>query len=274
MNEANRNLVLRVISAAVLAPPVVLLIFWRRPEGTALLVHLACALALVEFYGITLKDRPAWLRGLGVLLGVGVSATMVWAPKPELLNAALVGSMLVLALAQLVHLGDSRTAGSSLALLVMGLLYVPLLLTPLALLKKFPDGASWIVLVLTITWFADTGAYFAGRALGRHKLYPAVSPGKTVEGAVGGLLASFGAAALAKAWYLPSLSWLDAAAISLPASALGQAGDLVESMLKRAYQVKDSGRLIPGHGGLLDRIDALLFCAPYVYLYARYVIYR
>jgi phosphatidate cytidylyltransferase len=172
-----------------------------------------------------------------------------------------------------VRFTDIRAAAVCSALWLFGILYVPLLLTPLALLKRMPEGGDWVLLVLTVTFFCDTGAYFVGRTLGRHKLYPAVSPGKTVEGAIGGLATAFGAAALARLWYMPQLSWIDGALIAIPGAMLGQVGDLVESMIKRAYQVKDSGWIIPGHGGLLDRIDALLFVCAYTYLYARYAFF-
>jgi phosphatidate cytidylyltransferase len=122
--------------------------------------------------------------------------------------------------------------------------------------------------VLMTAFFGDTLAYFAGRAFGKTKLYPAISPGKTRAGAVGGMAGSFLAAALANLWFFKDLGWGHGAAITLVGSALGQSGDLVESMLKRSCGVKDSGKLLPGHGGMLDRIDAVLLIAPWVYLYA------
>jgi len=266
MNAANRNLLVRVISALVLAPPLVLLILWERPEGVALIINFAVGLALGELYWITLRDDPLWMRALGLLGGVGLSAVIVWISRPGAVLATLVLLTLLITVVQLFWHRDVTRATTQAAQYVFGLLYVAVLLSCLALLKRQPRGAEWVILVLTITWFSDTGAYAAGRALGRHKLYPAISPGKTIEGAVGGLLAAFAAAALAKLWYLPQLSWLGALLLAIPGGALGQLGDLVESMIKRGYGVKDSGKAIPGHGGLLDRIDALLFVAPYVYL--------
>jgi phosphatidate cytidylyltransferase len=127
---------------------------------------------------------------------------------------------------------------------------------------------------LVVMWLGDTGAYFAGRFLGKAKLYPAVSPKKTRAGAVGGLVGSFAAAALMKVIWeeVPSgghcpFSWLDIALLAIPGAALGQMGDLAESLLKRSTGVKDSGSILPGHGGILDRIDAVLFFAPYMHLY-------
>ena len=167
-----------------------------------------------------------------------------------------------------------ETVAQRVASMLMGVLYVGLLLTFLALLKKRGvDGGAWVYITLTCTWFSDTGAYFAGRFIGPLwpvKLYESVSPKKTVIGAAGGLAFSFGALALAKLWYLPSLSWADCALVAVPANLLAQTGDLCESLLKRSVGVKDSGNLLPGHGGMLDRIDALLFVVPYIYCYARW----
>jgi len=180
---------------------------------------------------------------------------------------------LALSLAQLFFHRDIKTATSHAGLMLFGLLYVPLLLTSLALIKRFPShGAEWIVLAMATTWVADTGAYGVGRAIGKRKLYPAISPKKSIEGAVGGVFFATLAGVVAKLWFLPVLTWVDVVLICVPGSILGMTGDLVESMIKRGYGVKDSGKAIPGHGGLLDRIDALLFVAPYVYVYAHYVV--
>ncbi|HEX4384045.1 MAG TPA: phosphatidate cytidylyltransferase, partial [Myxococcales bacterium] len=119
------------------------------------------------------------------------------------------------------------------------------------------------------TWANDTGAYFAGRAFGKHKLYPRISPSKTWEGAIGGTLSSIVGACVVQRFFLPALSLHGAIVIGAGAAILGPLGDLSESMLKRAYGAKDSGKLLPGHGGLLDRLDALLFNAPFVLLCAR-----
>lgn len=271
MKEANRNLVLRVISAVVLIPVLLLVVLWPRPWPMAIAVHVAVVIGMTEFYWIALKDDPVWMRVVGVVLGLVVSLTMYWCPRADALPAALILVTLVASLLHLVHFGDLATAASRTSLMIFGLLYVAVMLTPLALLKRLPEGQDWIFLALTVTWFSDTGAYFSGRALGKHKLYPAISPGKSIEGAIGGLISSVGAAVLAKLWYMPQLSWIDGILIAVVGGALGQAGDLVESMIKRGYQVKDSGWILPGHGGLLDRIDAVLFTVPYVYLYVTYV---
>lgn len=271
MTEANRNLILRLLSAAVLAPLLVVAIAWPRPLPLEVVVHIAVVIGLAELYWMVLRGDPVWMRICGVALGLGISLTVAWCPVPGALLAALVIATLAAAVLHLVRFGDLQTSGARTGLMVFGFIYVPLLLTPLILLRRLPGGSAWVFLTLTLTFFSDTGAYFAGRFLGRRKLYPAVSPKKTLEGALGGLLFAFGAGALARLWYMPQLGWGDALAVTLPGAALAMAGDLVESLIKRSEGIKDSGRLIPGHGGLLDRIDALLFSAPWVYLYAAHI---
>jgi phosphatidate cytidylyltransferase len=127
------------------------------------------------------------------------------------------------------------------------------------------------VLAFVVTWANDTFAYFAGMLFGRHKLYEKVSPKKTWEGFAGGALGSVAGALVVRSTLLPELPVPMAVLLGAGAALLGPMGDFTESLLKRAAGVKDSGRLIPGHGGLLDRIDALLFVVPWVYLFVRWL---
>jgi len=127
------------------------------------------------------------------------------------------------------------------------------------------------VFVLVVVWAGDTGAYFAGRFLGKHKLYEAVSPKKTIEGAIGGLAAAVLGAIVGHYFYLRSLPLVHAIVLAVLAGGLGQAGDLSESMIKRSFNVKDSGGIVPGHGGILDRVDALMVTASFTYVYVLFV---
>jgi phosphatidate cytidylyltransferase len=135
-------------------------------------------------------------------------------------------------------------------------------------------GPGYVVVTFMFAWFSDTGGYFAGRFLGKRKLYEAVSPKKTVEGAIGGLAGSVFGALLAHFWFLPSLSLAAGIPLALVAGALGQAGDLGESLLKRSFGVKDSGAIVPGHGGVLDRIDALMLTSAVTFLYTLWFVPR
>src|SRR5205807_8527333 len=140
---------------------------------------------------------------------------------------------------------------------VLGAVYPGILMAMVVRLRQLPDGVAWLLLTLVVTWLNDTGAYFAGRAFGRRKLLPRISPSKTWEGAIGGAAGSILGALVVQHFWLPALPAWGAAAIGAGAAVLGPLGDLSESMLKRAFGRKDSGRLLPGHGGLLDRVDSL-----------------
>jgi len=157
---------------------------------------------------------------------------------------------------------------------VFGLIYIPFFMSFIVLLY---DGGSiagihWIFLLLLIVVAGDTGAYFTGRFLGRRKLCPSVSPKKTIEGAVGGLLCSVVFAIAYKLIFMPELSLFGTFLLASVTGMVGQAGDLFESEFKRVSGVKDSGGLLPGHGGMLDRIDALLLAAPTAYLLKEYLL--
>ena len=146
-----------------------------------------------------------------------------------------------------------------------GYLYISLCSAHLVLLMTLPLGRAWLLLLTAITAASDTAAFYTGSKFGRHKLCPAISPGKTWEGFAGGLAGSLAAALLVRHFFLPGQSLLWMCFIALLLASLGAAGDLSESMIKRAFGVKDSGSLLPGHGGLLDRIDSLLLTAPALY---------
>ena len=150
-----------------------------------------------------------------------------------------------------------------------GPLFVGAPLSMLAVMRRdlLEAGPGYVVMSIMFAWFGDTGGYFAGRFLGKHKLYEAVSPKKTVEGAIGGLGGSVIGALMAHFWFLPSLPLVSGVILALVAGALGQAGDLGESLLKRSFGVKDSGAIVPGHGGILDRVDALMVTAAVTFLY-------
>lgn len=144
---------------------------------------------------------------------------------------------------------------------------VPLVLLAVVRRDDLRDGPTFVVMALAFAWAADTGGYFGGRFFGRHKLYEAVSPKKTVEGAIGGLAAAALSAVIIQVLLKPLMPLWHTVVLSLVAGALGQAGDLGESLIKRSVGVKDSGAIVPGHGGILDRVDALLLTSSCVYLY-------
>lgn len=268
------NLVLRLLTAVALVPLLIAAIEWKQPYGVLAWVLLAQVTGLREWMNMTLPKEPVAGRALGVVFGVAYGATLAFCPHHGAALLGLCGLTIAGFLYFLFRHGAIDTVATRASLWLAGVLYAGVLIVPLALFKM-PNGPSgggaWIYLCLTSAWFSDTFAYFAGRFLGPfipNKLWPAVSPKKTWIGSIGGLVGSLVALAVAKLWYLPQLGWIDVCAIAIPANILGQLGDLAESLIKRSVGVKDSGVLLPGHGGMLDRIDALLFVVPFVYGYA------
>lgn len=148
-----------------------------------------------------------------------------------------------------------------------GLLYVGFFLSHLVLIRGLASGSAWVFFLLFVIFLGDTSAFYVGKNYGRHSLYRKVSPGKTVEGAIAGFAASLLGALFFWAFFLRPFSFVHCVVLALGMSALGQAGDLCESMIKRSAGVKDSGSILPGHGGMLDRIDGLFFASPFLYYY-------
>jgi phosphatidate cytidylyltransferase len=267
------NLTVRLATAAV-ATPLILLILYRGPAwGFYLLVFPAVVIGTWELFTMThAGDRVAQV--LGALLGAIASLAMYYGSHDaRVVITLLIALPLLGPFITLVRLGSIETAALRAFAMGFGPLFVAVPLTLLALLRSDmgSDGASYVVMTMMFAWWGDTGGYFAGRFLGKHKLYPAVSPKKTVEGSIGGLGGSVLGALCAHFWYLPSIPLVNAVVLALVAGALGQAGDLSESLIKRSTGVKDSGQIVPGHGGILDRVDALIVTSTIVFLYTLWI---
>ncbi len=272
--KANANLAVRVATACVGAPLILALLYKGAPWGFYVLVMPATLIAAWEFFGMTHPgDRPSQVAGMVATAAVSV-ATYVAGGDARIFATLLVVVPLWGPLLTLWRLGDMKTAALRACAMSFGPLYMGVPLTLLAVLRRDlgAEGPGYVVLAIMFAWFGDTGGYFAGRFLGRHKLYEAVSPKKTVEGSLGGLAGSVFGVLLAHFWFLPSLSLAHGVILALVAGALGQAGDLGESVLKRSTGVKDSGAIVPGHGGMLDRVDALLVTSAVVFLYSIWVL--
>jgi phosphatidate cytidylyltransferase len=272
--EKNRNLLLRVGTAVVLLPAVLWLL-WKGDLPFALLICVASAACAFE-----LNHLPVQGQGLPVS-GAALASTGAAFLIPLLHHGPLSFLSVEMVLAALVALAcvdalffeeEITLAPRRVGLAVMGAVYCGVMLSALVRLRQLDHGAIWIFLALAVTWANDTGGYFAGRAFGKTKLYPRISPSKTVEGAIGGAAFSIFWGVLVFKLGLPALPLWGGAVIGAGASVLGPLGDLSESAMKRAYGAKDSGKLLPGHGGMLDRLDALIFTAPFVLLCARWLL--
>lgn len=256
------------MTAVVALPLLILLVFKGGEFPFACFIALVSALGLAEFYRMALPDRKVE-SCLACVIGAVITLVPLYASAH--LFPLLTALILLTAAVLLFRFNDIRRAATEWALLAAGFLYVPLLLSQLLLVRSEPHGVSWILLMLVIVMSGDSAAYYVGSTLGRHRLYPEVSPKKSVEGALGGLGGSILGAFIAKQLFFPQLGSMDCVATALLLGVLGQMGDLFESLLKRSCGVKDSGVIVPGHGGILDRLDSILFAAPAAYWYSHYI---
>ena len=249
------------------------LLFLGPAWGFFLLVLVAAAIAADELFRMT-HPGDAVARAVGIVTTLGTAVSLyLWGSDPRALMTVLFVVPLLGLMVPLWRLGEIPTAALRTFAGVTGPLYLGGLLTALALLRRDAGavGPHYVFMCLTFAWLADTGGYFFGRFLGKRKLYEAVSPKKTRAGFVGALLGAEVGGLLGHFFYLRSIPLTHVVLLALLAGALGQCGDLVESLLKRSTGIKDSGSIVPGHGGMLDRIDALIIVAPLVYLYVLWV---
>jgi phosphatidate cytidylyltransferase len=248
----------RIATGVVLAP----LAIWLVVEGPA--AALIAALAIV-FGGCVLEvvAMAAPDHRMDRWLGAALGAAIVWTaadPTSPLFRYACAAGVIAPGLWVLLRIDPIEAAGKRLLGLWGGLFYIG---TTGAFTVALASDRAALMIGLFIIWAGDTGAYFAGRSFGKHKLYPLVSPKKTIEGSVGGIFGSVGGALLGWLWLAPDRTMWVIVVIAVVGSVIGAAGDLVESALKRAAGVKDSGAILPGHGGFFDRLDGFIFAAPF-----------
>ena len=261
----------RVLTALVLLPFFIFALWASNPYYWIGWVVAGTLLGLREFYALAERVgcRPdRWL-------GYATALIVLFAFQQQ--NAFLIVGSLLLLLALTLALSlftaeRFETVLIESAVTVAGVLYIAVALGFLILLRvsvEATTAARLLSLFFLIIFAGDTAAYYVGRARGRRKLAPRVSPGKTIEGAIAGMLGSGLAALGGKFWFFRDLPIEHALTLALVLNAIGQIGDLIESMLKRGAKVKDAGQLLPGHGGILDRADSILLNAPIIYIYSR-----
>ena len=268
----NRNLLVRAISGFTLLP-VVLFLIWKGSWWAGGLLAVAAAVNTFEYYNMVWKRAGGPLSILGIALSGVLPLLPLLAPhRPWEAAFWLLASFMMAAWALVLMRGPHEDAPTRVSHLVTGVLYGGSGMAAMAAVRIIPhDGLAFAVAAMTITWGNDTAAYFAGRFFGKRKLAPTVSPNKTWEGFFGGMAGSVGGMFIARGFFFPQLTVLDCLVLGLGGSILGPLGDLCESLIKRTYKVKDSGRSIPGHGGFLDRLDAMLFNALWVFLYVEFL---
>ena len=274
----------RLITAAIGLPILIASIILPRwfPDAVwvfVVLAGVAFAAGLFEFYSLTKKLELKADASIGYLGAAALFVGFVFdAPTkaPELLLITLVVTTLILLITQMFRFrADFSKMLTGTGVTLFGVVYVVFLGGFLVAVRtgcETTPGLSTDLLAyfFLVSFGSDAGAYFAGRALGKHKLAPAISPGKTVEGLIGGIVTSAALAALATWWFFPELPYQYSIPLAIVLALLGVLGDLVESAMKRGAGTKDAAAILPGHGGFLDRLDSLLFGAPILYYFAKF----
>lgn len=272
MNTAH---VKRWLTSIVALPFLIMLIYKGKPLLFAIFICIISLIALWEYFRIVLPHTGKSISGPIPLLAFITGPAIILISYQEalaLVPCLLSFHLIITGLIAFTQFKTDQSASEIVAKQIQGVVYVPLLLSYLVLLRNSAEGVTWIFFLLFIVFFSDIGAYYVGSWFGRHKLCPAISPGKTIEGAIGGLATSVGIGLTFRYFFLDQLPLGLCMLLFLCIGIAAPLGDLFESFLKRTGGIKDSGTILPGHGGLLDRIDALLFTAPVVYFFKEYML--
>lgn len=254
-------------ATGVIAVPILFLTIAYGSETIfALLIIIATLVGVAEYnrmvFGTGLLREKVEMLAVALLILIAAAAG-----DRVLLVAILSFAVMAILMLNLLRIREEGLDMIRVGKVILGVMYVPLLMSHFILIRQEPAGIRWIFFILVLAFSGDIAAYYVGKGLGRRKLLPDVSPGKTVEGTIGLVVGSITGCILFRQLFFPMLPVLHTVILGLVGSVAGQLGDLCESALKRAAGVKDSGTLLPGHGGILDRLDCLMFITPFVYYY-------
>lgn len=259
-------------ATGVIAVPILIGIIAYGTEALfALLIAFATLVGMAEYnrmaFGTGFRREKLETLAVAALILLAASAG-----DRMLLMAILSLAVMAILMLNLLRIDagtlDMVPAGKA----IMGIMYIPLLMCHFILIRQTSAGVLWVFFILVLAFSGDIAAYYVGRGLGKRKLLPSVSPGKTVEGTLGLIAGSIVGVLIFRQWCFPLLPVPHAVILGLVGSVVGQLGDLCESALKRAAGVKDSGMVLPGHGGILDRLDCLMFITPFVYYYQVFIL--
>jgi len=272
VGKDRRTFIKRAVSAAIAIPVVAAVVWFGAPWTTILAVAWSIG-AVLEFYTLV-----KYSKGLSPLVFPGIVLVLLFVISPHLENvftsanisftSLLLTAAVMLPLAFLLGRRGKENAFANWAWTVAGVLYIGWLMSYLVALRAFDNGAAWVYLALLCTFASDICAYLVGRTFGRHKMAPYISPGKTWEGAVGGVAGAIIVSVVVILLFGLPVTWWGAIILGALISVIGQVGDLVKSLFKRNVEVKDSGNFLPGHGGFLDRMDSIAFAGVTVYYFA------
>lgn len=264
----------RIITGITAFSLLSLLIIKGTPLMFAIFIGAASLIALVEYYQIVFSDQKQTIFSPITVWGALAGVMIIGAAYLQLFQIIfllLIFNLMGAAILSMPLYKKGPDALNVVEKVVQGVIYIPASLCLIVLLRGAPEGVAWIFFLLFMVFAGDTGALYAGKFFGKHKLSPSISPGKTIEGSIGGLIFSMIIGYIFVCLFLPHLNTPSIFLLFVVVNFFAQAGDFFESQLKRTGNIKDSGNMLPGHGGILDRIDALLFATPVAYLFKEFV---
>ena len=273
MAELMNNLYLkRWLTGLILAAVIFVIIIFGSALALAAVIALFAVGGVWEYNNIVFGEKGFRSEKIeGMIFAAVIPLAMLYGDGRFAI--AVVASCILIAF--IVFLGSAKEEKidvTAVAKVIFGLMYIPFLISHFVLLRKLDNGVLWVIFVLVLAFAGDITALYVGKYFGKHKLIPAVSPGKTIEGTIGLFAGSTVACVIYGYFVFPQVSLIALAVLAFVGSIVGQLGDLSESAIKRNYGLKDASSLLPGHGGLLDRMDCLMFISPFVYYYRIYVI--
>jgi len=261
----------RWITAVAVVPLLFAAIYFGSNLVFAIIVVVLIAGGIAEFNTMVFAKGDYLAKGTGLVVGLFVPAAAFFG-NGELMYAAMTFGVIIIFLLYLYTIRERSLDLAVLAKVVFGFIYIPTMLSHIILIRASADGLAWVFFIIILAFSGDVSAFYIGKTFGTRKLMPTVSAGKTVEGTLGLVAGSVAGCVIFKFLFLQNLTLVHAVMLGFLGGTLGQLGDLCESTIKRASMVKDSGFLFPGHGGVLDRLDSLIFIIPFVYYYRLFVV--
>lgn len=261
----------RWLTGLILAGMIFVIIVFTAPVVLTLVIAIFAVGGIWEYSNIVLDKGISLEKIEGAVIAAVIPFLFLWG-NSQLILAVLVFSILIIFILFLGSIKENKFDIMSVAKVIFGIMYIPFLISHFILLRVIDQGVMWVLFVLVLAFAGDITALYIGKYFGKHKLILLISPGKTVEGTIGLVFGSTIACLIFGYFIFPQISLIKIGILAFTGSIIGQLGDLCESAIKRNYGLKDASSILPGHGGLLDRMDCLLFIVPFVYYYRIYVI--
>lgn len=279
----------RLLIAAIFIP----IVFWILLKAEVIFLLGVCfviAMSLFEFYRMIENKDVKVYKKTGILIGIAIPVSYYIAytskfPKYEKMMVFGVVAIIIILMTREILSGEIKEAIRKISYTLFGILYISLLFTHAIFMKQlsndmvtifgfqFEAGRVWVLTAFLLVWASDSIAYFVGITIGKNKILPKISPKKSVEGSIAGLIGPIIAMIIIKNWYFHDVAIIHCIAIGAIVGVFGQLGDFGESLLKREFEIKDSGKIFLGHGGMWDRFDSMIFVMPLIYYYVRIFIY-